>query len=361
MSEFTDVNQLKVQFKDLRTRLNIDSELEKLSHLTFQSQQPGFWDDREVAQSIMRQISSLRAKTEQWVKLQKELDDLMELYNLKDPNLRSELKKNFENLKAEIDSLKTQLKYLGPYDQREVILNIYAGAGGTDAQDWAQMLVRMYQRWAEKSKLKTKVLEQSYGEEAGVKSLSLEVAGGQYLYGKLKSEQGVHRLVRLSPYNADNLRQTSFAKVEILPIIHNPKEIEISPGDIKTEVFRSGGRGGQSVNTTDSAVRLTHIPTGLSVTIQNERSQLQNKETALKILKSRLLQQKILQHKQNTDELRGPSESAEWGHQIRNYVLHPYNLVKDLRTGYETADTQGVLNGDIDKFIYAYGDWSINQ
>ncbi len=236
-----------------------------------------------------------------------------------------------------------------------MLVTLSAGAGGTDAQDWTGMLYRMYSRYCEKVGFKYELIDESTGEEAGLKSASLHIRG-PFAYGKLKSEHGVHRLVRLSPYNSDNLRQTSFAKVEIAPKIDKPDELEIDEKDLKIDVYRSGGHGGQSVNTTDSAVRITHLPTGLVVAIQNERSQLQNRETAMGILRSRLAQLTIEQHASQLSELKGPNQSAEWGNQIRSYVLHPYKQVKDLRSRYETSDAQNVLDGDLDPFIEAYLD-----
>jgi peptide chain release factor 2 len=231
-------------------------------------------------------------------------------------------------------------------------VRITAGVGGTDAQDWAEMLERMYLRWAEKAGMQTRSIERSSGEEAGIKTSVIEVTG-PYAYGRLKSEHGVHRLVRLSPFNSDNLRQTSFALVEVLPQIDAPEEVALDDKDLKIDVYRAGGHGGQSVNTTDSAVRVTHLPTGIVVAIQNERSQLQNKETALKILRSKLAQLKLEQHTESLSDLRA-GESANWGSQIRNYVLHPYTLVKDTRTKREDRDAGGVLDGKIDSFIEAY-------
>jgi peptide chain release factor 2 len=232
-------------------------------------------------------------------------------------------------------------------------LSIHAGAGGTDAQDWAGMLLRMYVRYAEKAGWSVTTIEESAGDEAGIKSVTIEISG-PFAYGKLKGEHGVHRLVRLSPFNADNLRQTSFAKVEIMPKIDRPDEVAIDEKDLKIDVYRSGGHGGQSVNTTDSAVRITHVPTGLVVAIQNERSQLQNRETAMTILRSRLAQLQMEQHAEALSELKGPNQSAEWGNQIRSYVLHPYKQVKDLRTRYETTDPDAVLDGSLDSLINAY-------
>lgn len=233
-------------------------------------------------------------------------------------------------------------------------MNIYSGAGGTDAQDWAEMLLRMYLRFAEQQDgFTATVIEQAAGEEAGIKRATIEIDGSM-AYGRLKSEHGVHRLVRLSPFNADNLRQTSFAKVDILPKIDEPEEVIIEDKDLKIDVYRAGGHGGQSVNTTDSAVRLTHIPTGLVVAIQNERSQLQNKETAMTILRSKLVQLTLEQHQENIQKLKGPNEQVAWGNQIRNYVLHPYNMVKDTRTKYESSATDEVLDGNIMPFTEAY-------
>lgn len=232
-------------------------------------------------------------------------------------------------------------------------MSIYAGAGGTDAQDWAQMLMRMYLRWAEKGSVKTEILDESAGDEAGIKSVTFRLEGSQ-LFGKLKGEHGVHRLVRQSPFNSAASRETSFAKVDILPEIDQPDEVAIDDKELKVDVFRAGGHGGQSVNTTDSAVRITHIPTGIVVTIQNERSQLQNKETAMTILRSRLAQLQLEQHAEKVSELKGPSTANEFGSQIRNYVLHPYKQVKDLRTGFETSNPDAVLDGDLNPLIDAY-------
>jgi peptide chain release factor 2 len=237
-------------------------------------------------------------------------------------------------------------------DQMGCVLKINSGAGGTESQDWASMLMRMYLRWAEKHGMKTELIERSTGEEAGVKSATYSVSG-PYAYGKLQSEHGVHRLVRLSPFNSDNLRQTSFALVEIMPEIDAPEEVALDEKDLKIDVYRAGGHGGQSVNTTDSAVRVTHVPTGTVVAIQNERSQLQNKETALKILRSKLAHMQLEQHAETLADLRA-GESASWGSQIRNYVLHPYQQVKDTRTKHENKDTAAVLDGDLDGFMEAW-------
>ena len=271
---------------------------------------------------------------------------------LGDDSLLPEFEAQIKALQEEYQKLKIQLLFVGEYDKHPVILRITAGVGGTDAQDWAEMLERMYLRYGEKAGYKTKVLERSAGDEAGLKTSVMELEG-PYAYGKLKSEHGVHRLVRLSPFNSDNLRQTSFALVEVLPRIDEPGQIKLEDKDLKVDVFRAGGHGGQSVNTTDSAVRVTHIPTGTTVAIQNERSQLQNRETALKVLASKLTQLRLEQHAQSITDLQA-GESASWGAQIRNYVLHPYSLVKDTRTKYESKTPQDVLDGDINGFIEAY-------
>lgn len=324
-----------------------------LLHLNEQIAQPDFWQDASRAADIMKEHSKLHARLSPWQELQRKIKDVSELAQLDDPALESELSQHILDITRDLDKLKQDLKFNGQYDDHDAILSIHAGAGGTDAQDWTAMLLRMYMRWAEQHGYKIETIDQSMGDEAGIKSITLEISGN-FVYGKLKGEQGVHRLVRLSPFNADNLRQTSFAKVEVMPRINKPAEIEIDEKDLRVDVYRSGGKGGQSVNTTDSAVRITHIPTGITIAIQNERSQLQNRETALTILRSRLAQLQLEQHAKHVADLKGPNQSAEWGSQIRSYVLHPYTMVKDLRTRHETTDAEAVLNGDIDGFIEAY-------
>jgi peptide chain release factor 2 len=279
--------------------------------------------------------------------------ELVDLVELDDNSMLTDLQKQTDKIEQQFDSLKKDLRFSGPYDDHDVILNIYAGAGGTDAQDWAQMLERMYLRWAEKQGFKAKVIDESPGETAGIKSATIELAGGSYLFGKLAGEHGVHRLVRRSPFNSAGSRETSFAKVDVLPLINKPGEVEIDEKDLKIDVFRAGGHGGQSVNTTDSAVRVTHIPTGIAVAIQNERSQLQNKETALSILRSRLAQLQLEQHAETLADIKGPSQSNEFGSQIRNYILDD-RILKDLRTGYENHDPQKTLDGDLDPLIDAW-------
>lgn len=334
-------------------KLDIGKAEDQLADLKKAAAAADFWSDNQSAQSNVKQQAKLEAKIKPWRQVEKELKDIKELAETGDSSLSDGLAQQLSKAQSEFDELKSQLKFSGLYDDHDAIVSIHAGAGGTDAQDWAQMLERMYLRWAEQSGAKAKIIEESSGEEAGIKSATFEVSGDN-VYGKLKGEHGVHRLVRLSPFNADNLRQTSFAKVEVMPKIDSPDEVEIDEKDLKIDVYRSGGHGGQSVNTTDSAVRVTHIPTGINVAIQNERSQLQNKETAMTVLRSRLAQLQQEQHLQHLSDLKGPNQSAEWGNQIRSYVLHPYKQVKDLRTGHETSDPDKILDGAINQFVDAY-------
>lgn len=354
------LSQLSLEIGKATDAIGLEKFTKKHEQLVKDSEQPDFWQDSSKAQGVMKQISDLEGRIKPWQELTKSTQELLELAKTGDSSLESDISKQYKQLSGEFDKLKQELKYSGPYDGGNAIISIHAGAGGTDAQDWAEMLMRMYIRWAEAHNLKVTVNEQSAGEEAGIKSATIEIKGN-FAYGKLKGEHGVHRLVRLSPYNADNLRQTSFAKVEVLPEIDQPDAIKIDDKDLKVDVYRSGGHGGQSVNTTDSAVRVTHIPTGITVSIQNERSQLQNKETAMTILRSRLAQMQLEQHKDKISELKGPNQSAEWGNQIRSYVLHPYKQVKDLRTKHESSEPDKVLGGGLDEFIDAYLEHSLGN
>ena len=340
---------------DACERVKLPELIVKLQELNAQTSAPDFWSDAQKAGVIMKEQSALQSRTQPWVELQSEINDLIELVELNDINMQAELEQQLHTVVIKFDALKGELRYNQPHDASSTIMSIYAGAGGTDAQDWAQMLLRMYVRWADTHNYSVTTIAESPGEEAGIKSITMEIDGNM-AYGKLKGEHGVHRLVRLSPFNADSLRQTSFAKVEVVPKIDKPEALEIDEKDLKIDVYRSGGKGGQSVNTTDSAVRITHIPTGITVAIQNERSQLQNRETAMTIIRSRLVQLQAEQHLEKLSDLKGVNQSAEWGNQIRSYVLHPYKMVKDLRTNHETSDTEGVLAGNLDPFIDAYTD-----
>jgi peptide chain release factor 2 len=356
------MNEYKEKIKTLCERLekalailDLEGERGKLRDLEAQTSDPNFWHEQGKAQAVMQNASQLKKHLDSWDNITKEISDLAELVSTIDENDHKAVKEiadMYDKLTKEFETYEFELMFSGEFDQNNAIINISAGSGGTDAQDWAEMLARMYFRFSEKNGFNIKTLEQTSGEEAGIKSISLLVEGTN-AYGNLKSEYGVHRLVRLSPFDADNARHTSFALVEALPVIQEEK-FKVSEKDLRIDVFRSGGHGGQSVNTTDSAVRITHTPTGTTATSQNERSQLQNKENALRVLTSKLV---VLADKQKAKELsdiKGEPVSAEWGNQIRSYVLHPYTLVKDNRTQYETSDTQSVLDGNLSGFIEAY-------
>jgi peptide chain release factor 2 len=280
--------ELTSQVEDACDKLKVDELSVELEDKHLASTHPGFWENSAKAQEVMKETAKLESRIGPWLELRKSAHDLKDLAKLGDSSLEADLTSQLDSAEKTFERLKKQLKFSGEFDDHDVILSIHAGAGGTDAQDWAQMLLRMYVRWSESHGYSAKTVDESAGEEAGIKSATLEISG-EFVYGKLRGEHGVHRLVRLSPYNSDNLRQTSFAKVEILPKIDKPEDVEIDEKDLKVDVYRSGGHGGQSVNTTDSAVRVTHLPTNIVVAIQNERSQLQNKETAMTILRSKVL------------------------------------------------------------------------
>lgn len=340
-------------------QLLIDDKHRQVQLLEQELASPEIWNNPAYAQERSKQLAALNAMVEPWQTLRMQVADIKELLELEDDSLLREFEGQVGALEDEFTSRRKELLFNGSYDDHNAIIRLSAGAGGTDAQDWTEMLERMYLRWAEKAGMQTTIVERSAADEAGIKSSVIEVVG-PYAYGKLRSENGVHRLVRLSPFNSDNLRQTSFALVEILPQIDTPDEVVIDDKDLKVDVYRAGGHGGQSVNTTDSAVRVTHLPTGIVVAIQNERSQLQNRETAMKILRSKLAQLQLEQHAENIQDLQA-GESASWGAQIRNYVLHPYTMVKDTRTKYEDRDASGVLDGKIDGFIESFLEANLDE
>lgn len=333
-------------------RLDVDGKSAKLADLDEQLAVPEVWNDPNKAQELSKQAAGLRSLVEPWLTLRAQVEDIVELMGMGDESMAKEFESQLDAMESEVAERKKDLLFGGPFDDHDAILRITAGVGGTDAQDWAEMLERMYLRFAEKAGMKTTQTERSTGEEAGIKTSVIEVSG-PFAYGKLRSEHGVHRLVRLSPFNSDNLRQTSFALVEVLPSIDAPDEVVIDDKDLKIDVYRAGGHGGQSVNTTDSAVRITHLPTNTVVAIQNERSQLQNKDTAMRILRSKLAQLQMEQHADSLNDLKA-GESANWGSQIRNYVLHPYTMVKDTRTKFEDKDAKSVLDGKLDGFMTSY-------
>ncbi|MBO7131823.1 peptide chain release factor 2 [Candidatus Saccharibacteria bacterium] len=343
---------LKEDFLKVWERLTINEKLKQLSSLEKEVADPDIWRDVEKATEKNQELARLQEEVQPWELLKTQITDLSELIEITDDSLEEEINGQVEEMEKQLAELKKALRFQGPYDAKDVILRITSGAGGTEAMDWAGMLERMYLRFFEKKGFKATSLERVAGEEAGIKTAVYEVSGPN-AYGFLKSEHGVHRLVRLSPFNAQNLRQTSFALVEVLPVIKADTEVQIDDKDLRIDVYHSGGHGGQSVNTTNSAVRITHIPTNTVVAIQNERSQLQNKEKAMEILRGKLAQMQLEQHAATIGELRA-GESAGWGQQIRNYVLQPYRLVKDTRTGYEESDPEAVLDGKIDGFIESF-------
>ncbi|MBU4421605.1 peptide chain release factor 2 [Patescibacteria group bacterium] len=332
----------------------------EIKALEYEMEGKDFWDDQEHAKKISQRASQLREETEKWDEMEEDVSVALDLAEeaeaAGDNSLEDDLKKNYEKLNKKFNKFEFFLLFSGKYDRRDVIMAIHAGTGGTEAQDWAEMLLRMYLRFAEKMDFKVKIISESRGGETGIKSVTLHISGN-YAYGYLRSENGVHRLVRISPFDAEKMRHTSFALVEVIPDMGEVEEIKIDPKDLRIDTFLSGGHGGQSVQTTYSAVRITHLPTKIVVTCQNERSQTQNKETAMKILKSRLHVLEEARHEEEKQKLRGDYTSAEWGNQIRSYVLHPYKMVKDHRTKYETSDAEGVLDGELIPFMENYLRW----
>ena len=310
----------------------------------------------------MQHLARLKETVEFWGDQESKTTSILDLVELAteegDTSLEEQLTEETDQLYQTLAREEVNLTLAGPYDERGAILSIYSGAGGGDSQDWAQMLLRMYTRWAERPQVKTQLLDVSYGDEAGIKSATLEIAG-RYAYGYLMAEKGVHRLVRLSPFDSNHLRHTSFAMVEVLPVAEDDPEIVIRPEDLKMDVFRSSGPGGQNVQKVASAVRITHLSTGIVVACQTERSQYQNREYAMKILRARLLERALEERAKEMASLKGERVSAEWGNQIRSYVLHPYQLVKDHRTSYETSDTEAVLDGQLEELIKAYLLWRV--
>ncbi|MBE2999861.1 peptide chain release factor 2 [Nocardiopsis sp. HNM0947] len=353
------IKELAATLTSVTAVLDMDAMQTQIAELREQSADPELWSDQANAQRVTRQLSALESMVNKVEGIRQRLDDLGVLYELAeaedDPDTRGEADRELEQLRKDIGELEVRTLLNGPYDEREAIVSINSQAGGIDAADWAQMLQRMYLRWAERHGYPTDVYETSYAEEAGIKSTSFLVKS-QFAYGTLRGEHGTHRLVRISPFDNQNRRQTSFAGVDVVPVVEKSDHIEIDETELRVDVYRSSGPGGQGVNTTDSAVRITHLPSGIVVSCQNERSQLQNKATAMTMLQAKLLARKREQEQAEIDEIRGESFSS-WGTQMRNYVLHPYQNVKDVRTGMETGNTTGVLDGEIDDFIDAEIRW----
>lgn len=319
-------------------------------------QETGFWDDVQKAQEVTQEAKRVKDKIDKFKSLNERIDDVEVLKELMEENDEETAKEIISEVKAlskEIDTLKIETILSGEYDRNDAILTLHTGVGGSDANDWTEMLLRMYTRWCEKKGYSLETIDYLPGDEAGVKSVTLKVKG-EFAYGYLKAEKGIHRLVRISPFNANGKRQTSFASVEVLPELTSDQDIEINPVDLRIDTYRAGGAGGQHVNKTESAVRITHIPTGIVVQCQNERSQFSNRDTAMGMLKSKLIELKERAHKEKIEDLTGELKDMGWGSQIRSYVFHPYSMVKDHRTNVETSNVNGVMNGDIDNFIIAY-------
>ncbi len=365
----SDLKDLEGTLTTIERVLDLDELDSRARELEDQAADPSLWDDPDHAQQVTSELSRVQAKLKKIRELRQRLEDLPVLYNMaeeeaaEDPAAAEDAAAMAEEertaLRAAIESLEITTMLSGEYDQREALVNIRSGAGGVDAADWAEMLLRMYTRWAEQHGHKVDIYDISYAEEAGIKSATF-VIHGDYMYGTLSVEQGAHRLVRISPFDNQGRRQTSFAEVEVLPVVEQTDSIEVPDSDVRVDVYRSSGPGGQSVNTTDSAVRLTHIPTGIVVTCQNEKSQIQNKASAMRVLQAKLLEKKRQEEKAEMDAL-GAGGNASWGNQMRSYVLHPYQMVKDLRTEYEVGDPQKVLDGDLDGLIEAGIRWRMAQ
>lgn len=318
-------------------------------------QTPGFWDDIKKAEEVTKESKGLKDKLENFNKLETAIDDvevLQEMMDEDDVESIEEIISSINYIEEEVEKYRIQNLLSGEYDKNDVIFTLHVGVGGTDANDWTEMLLRMYTRWCEKKGFSVETLDLIQGEEAGIKSVTLEIKG-EYAYGYLKAEKGIHRLVRISPFNANGKRQTSFASVEVLPELTKEQDIDIRPDDLKVDTYRASGAGGQHVNKTESAVRITHLPTGIVVQCQSERSQFSNRDTAMSMLKSKLIELKERAHKEKIEDLTGELKDMGWGSQIRSYVFHPYSMVKDHRTGEETSNVQAVMDGDIDKFIVA--------
>jgi len=356
-----DINDLNAALTTIEKVLDLDGMAERVRELEAQASDPSLWDDPDHAQQVTSQLSHVQAELRRVTELRQRLDDLPILYEFAEEEGDGVEAADEERaaVRAEIETLEVKTMLSGEYDAREALINIRSGAGGVDAADWAEMLLRMYTRWAEKAGYSVDIYDISYAEEAGIKSATF-VVHGEYTYGTLSVEQGAHRLVRISPFDNQGRRQTSFAEVEVLPVVEQTDHIEVPDSEIRVDVYRSSGPGGQSVNTNDSAVRLTHIPTGIVVTCQNEKSQIQNKASAMRVLQAKLLERKRQEERAELDAL-GAGGNASWGNQMRSYVLHPYQMVKDLRTKYEVNDPSQVLDGEIDGFLEAGIRWRMAE
>lgn len=349
----TQLKSLLQQIEELMQRIDIAGKAGLAIELEEQASAPHFWDDPSAAQQTMQQLSRLNGQVERWQKTADRIHDAIELVELADGDMQEELERETTALTSLVDAMSLQAMLSGDYDSEDAIFSIHAGAGGVDAQDWAEMLERMYLRWMEQNGYKAEILDRSDGEEAGLKSVTISVKG-DYAFGYLQSEEGVHRLVRLSPFDSASRRHTSFAKVELWPDIQTDIEIEVNEKDLRIDTYRASGAGGQHVQKNDTAVRITHVPTGVVVQCQNQRSQAQNRDRAMQILKARLFEMERAKQEAEMAELKGENVDAGWGNQIRSYVLHPYQMVKDHRTNVEIGNTGAVLDGRIGDFMEAY-------
>ena len=354
-----ELNLLLPRLEDLRSAIGYEGLLKKKEELELKVSAPGFWDNLESSQKVLKQQKEINDRIDHFDELLRKYEDtasMMELVELEaadDEAMLGELKSALRQIDREIEEKKLETLLSGDYDHNSAIMSFHAGAGGTEAQDWVQMLYRMYSRYIERKGYQMKVLDLLEGDEAGIKSVTF-TAEGDNAYGYLKAEKGIHRLVRISPFDSQSRRHTSFASVEVMPEIINDEEIEIRPEDLKVDTYRSGGAGGQHVNKTESAVRITHIPTGIIVACQNERSQIQNREVCMRMLKSKLIEKREEEQMAEANSIKGDLKKIEWGSQIRSYVFCPYTMVKDHRTNYETGNIQSVMDGDIEPFIVEY-------
>ncbi|MCH2515563.1 MAG: peptide chain release factor 2 [Dehalococcoidia bacterium] len=353
----SNAEELKSRVGEIVRRLDLPALQRRADSLEKEATAPGFWDNPQHAQSMMRDLAAVRGEFETWTDLEGDIANTAELLALAleedDDTLGTQLAAELKNYSNIVASLEFELQLSGEYDMRPAILYVKQGAGGVDAQDWSEMLVRMYTRWAERRGFGVEVMDLTPGDEAGIKSATIKI-DGKYAYGYLRSERGVHRLVRLSPFDADHRRHTSFALVEVLPEADETEEIKINPDDLRVDVFRASGNGGQNVQKNSTAIRLTHLPTNLVVAVQNERSQAQNREVAMKILLARLVDLDLRKKAEERAKLKGEHVSAEFGRQVRSYVQHPYQMVKDHRTDFQTGDAQAVLDGDLDELLKSY-------
>nr|WP_238389581.1 peptide chain release factor 2 [Virgibacillus sp. MSP4-1] len=352
-----EIDKMNKRIDDFRGLFDLEEDRKRIAELEQEMTAPGFWDDQETAQKVIAEVNSLKELVQSFEKNEESLENLEATYELvkeeDDPELREELEEEVKTVTNDLNEFELYLLLSEPYDKNNAILELHPGAGGTESQDWASMLLRMYTRWAESKEFKVETLDYLPGDEAGVKSVTLLIKGHN-AYGYLKAEKGVHRLVRISPFDSSGRRHTSFVSCEVMPEFDNDVEIDVKQEDLKIDTYRSSGAGGQHVNTTDSAVRITHLPTNIVVTCQSERSQIKNREQAMKMLKSKLYQKEIERQQAELDEIRGEQKEIGWGSQIRSYVFHPYSMVKDHRTNVEIGNTQGVMDGRIDPFIDAY-------